>query len=76
MNIVIFSSDTCPHCLAAKNFLSENGFKYSEKNVNTDPDARKELIALGYRGVPLLIIGNEKIVGFDEEKLKNVLELK
>ena len=74
-NIIIFSSDTCPHCQAAKRYLSEIGFKFTEKNVNTDSDARKELISKGYRGVPVFIIDGVDIVGFDKEKINQLLKI-
>jgi glutaredoxin len=37
-------------------------------------EARKELMAKGYMGVPVLIIGDEEIVGFDKEKIDKAIE--
>ncbi|MBC8588560.1 glutaredoxin family protein [Paratissierella segnis] len=72
--ITIYTSNTCPYCTLAKNYLNEKGLSYNEKNVQTDKDARKELMAMGHMGVPVLIINGEEIVGFDQEKIDSLLD--
>ncbi|MCT4662609.1 MAG: glutaredoxin family protein [Tissierellales bacterium] len=72
--VIVYSSNTCPHCTTAKQYLTEKGIAYEEKNVGTDMEARKELMAKGYMGVPVLIIGDEEIVGFDKEKIDKAIE--
>ena len=71
--VVVFTSNTCPYCTLAKNYLEEKGVEYTEKNVQTDKDARKELMEMGHMGVPVLIVKGEEIVGFDKEKLDDLL---
>lgn len=73
--IVLYSSDTCPHCDAAKRYLKEKGFTYLEKNVQTDQNSRKELIDKGYRGVPVIIIDDVEIVGFDKVRINEILKI-
>lgn len=70
-----FSSDSCIHCQSAKAFLTENGFEFLDKNVNSNPEARKELVDKGYRGVPVIIIDGVEIVGFDKDKISNLLKI-
>lgn len=74
-SIVIYSTDTCPHCQSAKSYLERKGFDFQEKNVQTDKEARQELINKGYRGVPVLVIDGTDIVGFDKEKINQLLHL-
>lgn len=74
-NVVVYTSDTCPYCVAAKEFLDENSINYEEKNVTSDENARNELIEKGYRGVPVIIVGQEEIVGFDKNRLTELLGL-
>ncbi len=73
-DITIYTSNTCPYCTLAKNYLSEKGYSYNEKNVQTDKDARKELMSMGHMGVPVLVIDGEEIVGFDKEKIDALLD--
>lgn len=71
--VTVFTSNTCPYCTLAKNYLDEKGVEYTEKNVQTDKEARKELMEMGHMGVPVLIVKGEEIVGFDKEKLDDLL---
>lgn len=73
-NVVVYTSNTCPYCTLAKNYLSEKGIEYTEKNVQTDKDARKELMSMGHMGVPVLLVDGQEVVGFDKEKLDELLE--
>ncbi len=71
--VVIYTSNTCGYCHAAKDFLQSIHIDYTEKNVSTDPEARKELIKKGFMGVPVIVVGEQTIQGFDKTKLENVL---
>ena len=58
----------------AKEFLKEKGIKYEEYNVSTDLEKRKEMIDIsGQLGVPVIDIGGEITVGFDEEEISRLL---
>ncbi len=72
--VIVFSSNTCPYCTLAKNYLDEKGVAYIEKNVQTDKDARAELMGMGHMGVPVLVIDGEEIVGFDKDRLETILD--
>lgn len=73
-DVKVFTSSTCPYCVSAKEYLKEKGVEYTEKNVQTDKDARKELMAMGHMGVPVLVIDGEEIVGFDKDKIDTLLD--
>lgn len=72
-NVVIYSSNTCGYCTMAKEYLQEKGVSYEEKNISTDPAARRELMQKGYMGVPVIIVNGEEIVGFDKPRLEQLL---
>lgn len=72
-DVKVYTSSTCPYCVSAKEYLKEKGVEYTEKNVQTDKDARKELMAMGHMGVPVLVIDGEEIVGFDKDKIDSLL---
>jgi len=67
--IVVYSSNTCPHCVSAKDYLKSKGIEYIEKNVSTDMEARKELMGMGYMGVPIILVDDKVIEGFNKAKL-------
>ena len=53
--------------------LSRAGVAFTAKNVDEDDRAYDELIALGYRTIPLTVIGDRTIKGFDRAALENAL---
>ncbi len=71
--IKIYTSNTCAYCTLAKEFLDEKGVHYTEKNIQTDKEARKELMNMGHMGVPVIIIDGEEVVGFDRDKIEVLL---
>jgi glutaredoxin-like protein NrdH len=56
-----------------KEFLSRNGQPFSERLVDEDHTAYDELIARGFRAVPVTVIGTRTVVGFDAEALATAL---
>ena len=75
--VSIYSTPTCVYCNMAKSFFKANGVTYSEFNVASDLDKRKEMIdKTGQMGVPVIDIGGEIVVGFDEAKIRSTLGIK
>ncbi|HHX03642.1 MAG TPA: glutaredoxin family protein [Tissierellia bacterium] len=71
--VIIYTSNTCGYCHAAKDYLDSLDVTYTEKNVSTDLEARKELIQKGFMGVPVLVIDGEIIQGFDKAAIDEEL---
>ncbi len=46
-----------------------------DKNVRGDPAALQELLALGYHSTPVTLIDGEAVVGFDQQKIEQLLGL-
>jgi S1-C subfamily serine protease len=57
----------------AKEFLSRRGVPYIEKDVSRDPRAASELQQLGQRGVPVIMVDGNMVVGFDRVQLEDLL---
>ncbi len=74
--ITIYSTPTCHFCHAAKEFFTANNVKFTDHNVAADLAKRKEMIEKsGQMGVPVISVGNELIVGFDEQQLRSLLKV-
>ncbi len=56
-----------------KEFLSRSGFEFTAKNVDEDQDALNELVALGLMSIPVTIVGDYVVRGFDEKALRAAL---
>lgn len=63
--VIVYSTDSCPFCVIAKNYLKEKNVSYTDKNVGVDRSAAQEMITKsGQMGVPVIDIDGEIIVGF------------
>ncbi|NLP37239.1 MAG: glutaredoxin family protein [Firmicutes bacterium] len=71
--VIVYTSNTCPHCVSAKDYLTQKGIVFTEKNVSIDREARQELISQGFTGVPIIKIGDDVVVGFKQDKLDELL---
>lgn len=75
-NVLIYTTPSCIYCKMAKDFFKKNNIEYTEKDVVSDDEARQEAIEKsGQMGVPVIDIDGNIIVGFDKEKLSNLLGL-
>jgi glutaredoxin len=58
-----------------KEFLSRSGRAFRVKDVDEDPEAFNELVALGLMTIPVTIIDDSVVIGYDEKKLRAALGL-
>jgi glutaredoxin-like YruB-family protein len=73
-NVIIYSTPTCVYCKAAKDFFNEKKVKFTEYNVASDTERRKEMVdKTGQMGVPVIVIGDEAVIGFDQDKIVELL---
>jgi glutaredoxin len=80
MQVIIYSTTTCPYCKMLKDYLDGHNVSYEEKLVDQDEAAKEQMItdSGGFMGVPFTVITKdggekEKIVGFDQNKINEVL---
>ena len=72
--VKIYSTPTCHFCHMAKDFFQDEKIEYTEYNVAEDEVKRAEMVEkTGQMGVPVIEIGDEFIVGFNEAKIKELL---
>jgi glutaredoxin 3 len=73
MNVVVYTSPTCGYCTMVKEFLSQRGIDFEERDVSRDPSYAQELVrSTGQMGVPVTIINGEVVVGFDRGRLEQL----
>ena len=73
-SVKVYSTSTCPWCIRAKEFLKENNIEFQNLDVSGNQSAADEMMAkTGQMGVPVLDIDGEIIVGFDKEKISQLL---
>jgi glutaredoxin 3 len=65
--ITLYTSATCPYCVAAKNFLKSKGQSWTEVRIDLDPVQRELMMARARRtSVPQIFIGDTHVGGYDD----------
>ena len=75
--IVLYSTSWCPHCKAAKEYLTKNNIPFINRDVELDAEAMALLTGkYQSQGVPVIVIGDdaEVVKGFDQQRFEKVLE--
>ncbi len=76
VKVIVYGTTTCPHCHHAKDFLKKNNIDFESFDVDTDEKAKNEMVEKsGQMGVPVIFVDDDMIVGFDEAKLKEKLNI-
>jgi len=75
--IVIFTTPTCRYCVIAKRYFREKKIKFTDVDVSRDQSAAADMQhRTGQKGVPVILIANKVIVGFDKAKINKLLNIK
>ena len=77
MSVTVYSTNSCPWCVKAKDFLKDNKVAFKEVNVAEDAKGLQDMEEKsGQRGVPVIDANGTIIVGFDRDALKAALKIK
>jgi len=72
--VSIYSTPSCTYCSQAKEFFKANNVPFDEFNVAADQAKRQEMITkTGQMGVPVILVDDEVIIGFDRTRLIELL---
>lgn len=73
----VYSTPTCPFCTMAKEFLKEHKIEFEDVDVLADQEEAKKMIEkTGQMGVPVIDVDGKAVIGFDKDKLKELLKIK
>ena len=82
MQVIVYSTTTCPYCKMLKDYLNGKGISFSEKLVDQDDAAKEEMMkdSGGFLGVPFSVVikddGSKKtVIGFDKNRIDEILEI-
>lgn len=71
--VEIYTTPSCKFCTRAKEYMKENDIKYKDYNIREDEDKRQEMIEKsGAMSVPVIVMGDEVMVGFEEDKFEEM----
>lgn len=75
--VILFTTPTCSFCRAAKRYFVEKKIPFKEVDVSRDQKAARDMVQrTGQMGVPVILINNRPVVGFDKPKINRMLGIR
>jgi len=72
--VVVFTTPTCSWCRKVKQYMQQHRISFREIDVSKDDKAGRDMVRMtGQQGVPVILIDNRPIVGFDKAKIDHLL---
>jgi glutaredoxin len=70
--VKMYATSWCPYCAKARAYFARRNIAYVEVDVEK-PEGRAEYQRLGARGVPVILVGTQRMNGFSEARLSQIL---
>ncbi len=72
--VVVYGTQSCSYCKKTREFLHAQNVTFLDLDVQHSDKARKDFEQLGGKGVPLVLIGDRQIRGFNQGALEDALK--
>ena len=72
--IKMYATDWCTYCRKAQAFFAQQGIRYAHIDIEKSEAGKAEYQRHGGRGVPLILVGTQRMNGFSEEGLAQMLK--
>ncbi len=70
--VVMYSAVWCGVCKTAKNYFRRNKIPFTEYDIETSSKGRRDYKKLNGNGVPLILVGKQRMSGFSTSRFKNM----
>jgi mycoredoxin len=70
----LYATEWCGYCARTRAFFKENNIAFREFDIEKSDDAHAQFKRLGGNGVPLVLIAEEAIHGYDEGAMRSALK--
>ena len=75
--VIIYSTPTCVYCHSLREYLSLKNIQYKEIDVSKDEKELEKMVAIsGQMGVPVIDIEGNVVIGFDKQRVDELLGIK
>lgn len=72
--VVLYGTSWCQYCAKARDYLKTSNIPYVDLDIEQSEQARKQHAALGGGGVPMLLVGDRKMTGFNPSALQSAIK--
>ena len=76
-NVILFTTPTCSWCRTVKQYLRKHEIRFKEVDITRDQRAAQDMVRRsGQQGVPVTLINNRPVVGFNKNKINRLLDIR
>jgi len=68
--VIVYSMDDCIECTFVKKMLSEEGIPFEVRDITKNEEYKNEVEKYGFLGVPVTVVGNQAVKGFNHELIQ------
>ncbi len=72
--VVVYGTATCPYCIQARDYLKQRKVAFGDFDVKDGGKGQRDYATLGAKVVPVILIGNRRLEGFNEKAVADALE--
>ncbi len=73
-HIVVYGAQWCPHCTQLREHLKANAIVYDWRDIDSSPTVLAQFEALEQKAIPIVIVGNKMMTGFDPVVLAKLVD--
>lgn len=75
--VIVFTSPYCSWCKRVKSYLHQSRIRFTEVDVTKNSSAARDIVRrTGQQGVPVTLVNNRPVIGFDRAKLDRLLKIR
>ena len=73
--VIVFTQQDCPPCNWVKSYLTQRGVEFEERNIDSGMAVARELThTYKSQSTPTVVIGDQVLIGYDPDRLSQLLE--
>jgi glutaredoxin-like protein NrdH len=72
--VIVYSAPGCNECDMVKQLLAQEGIPFEVRDVLTNPEYQMEVERFGFLGVPVTVVGDQAVKGFNPAELKKLVD--
>ena len=72
--VVMYSTRWCPYCKKAREYFKRHQISYIEYDIEASAENLEKFRALKGRGVPLILVGEQRMQGFNPQAFEALLQ--
>ncbi|RYE79162.1 MAG: glutaredoxin family protein [Oxalobacteraceae bacterium] len=72
--VVVYGTETCPYCAKARAYLKERQVAFGDFDVAKSEKGKQDFAKLGGKAVPVILIGDRQLVGFNQAAIDAALD--